>query len=52
MSFRKELFKNMKIYVENTYTVYMIIYCVKDKSDINIEVVNTETYMYYTIGII
>lgn len=30
----------------------MIIYCVKDKSDINIEVVNTETYMYYTIGII
>lgn len=42
MFFRKKLFKNMKIYVENTYTIHLVIYCVyiyKDKNDINIEMV-------------
>lgn len=48
MSFKKELFKNMKIYVENTCTICMVIYRVLKVKAISIGICVIQSITKYT----
>lgn len=48
MSFKKEFFKNMKIYVENTYTICMVIYRVLKVKAISIDICVIQSITKYT----